>query len=431
MELAIIDLIPAISSAFLAGPTWHRLGKPRRNSAVPYLHQPLSSNTHSGLSARLHGDFGNSAGDGVAGSAAIAFYLPGDAGPDNALSLIFAIMIGLPEASSQRVPFAAGPISPFVVLRCSACRRRHLRRCGDGAAALDLSAVVQDPGAVDLSHDPLGGLQTLLSAGLRAVAGVRHDDHALHACRHAGGAGGALHGNGARKGAGRLRVLIRHGLRNALLPVVTAVGVTAAHLIAGAVVVEQVLGLPGIGQLMLNAIYHRDYTQVQATVLVITTLVVLINIMIDLSYYLLDPRNSAAWLMRTDCDRRAGPIRCAAERAGDRRRIRFWCPAFPASPKSAAPDRRRGRAAVDRARAHCALADVARSPGDRRRIALAAVKSISAGHGSARTRRPDADPLRGAQLARRGLPERGVGVCIRHHASASLPDTPAGCWTPA
>ena len=70
----------------------------------------------------------------------------------------------------------------------------------------------------------------------------------------------------------------------------TAVGVTAAHLVAGAVVVEQVFGLPGIGQLMLNAIYHRDYTQVQATVLVVTTLVVLINILVDLSYYLLDPR---------------------------------------------------------------------------------------------------------------------------------------------
>ena len=92
------------------------------------------------------------------------------------------------------------------------------------------------------------------------------------------------------KGAGRLRVLIRHGLRNALLPVVTAVGVTAAHLVAGAVVIEQVFGLPGVGQLMLNAIYHRDYTQVQATVLVVTTLVVLINIVVDLSYYLLDPR---------------------------------------------------------------------------------------------------------------------------------------------
>ena len=81
----------------------------------------------------------------------------------------------------------------------------------------------------------------------------------------------------------------------------------------------------------------------------------------------------------------------------------------------AAPDRCRGRAAVDRARAHRALADLARSPGDRRCIALAAVQSISAGYGSARTRRPDADPLRGAQLARRGLPERCVGVCIRHH----------------
>jgi ABC-type dipeptide/oligopeptide/nickel transport system permease component len=72
--------------------------------------------------------------------------------------------------------------------------------------------------------------------------------------------------------------------------VVTAIGVTAAQLVAGAVVIEQVFGLPGVGQLMLNAIYHRDYTQVQATVLVVTTLVVLINIVVDLGYYLVDPR---------------------------------------------------------------------------------------------------------------------------------------------
>jgi peptide/nickel transport system permease protein len=145
-------------------------------------------------------------------------------------------------------------------------------------------------GAVDLHRDPLGGLQTLLLPAFvlslaSATTIMRYTRVAMLEVLAE-----PYMATARAKGAGRLRVLIRHGLRNALLPVVTAVGVTAAHLIAGAVVVEQVFGLPGIGQLMLNAIYHRDYTQVQATVLVITTLVVLINIMVDLSYYLLDPR---------------------------------------------------------------------------------------------------------------------------------------------
>ncbi|CDZ43028.1 Dipeptide ABC transporter, permease protein DppB [Neorhizobium galegae bv. officinalis] len=92
------------------------------------------------------------------------------------------------------------------------------------------------------------------------------------------------------KGAGPLRILLRHGLRSALLPVVTASGLIAAHLISGVVVVEEVFGLPGMGQLMLSAISTRDYTLVQGTVLTIGAMVVLINLVVDLTYHLLDPR---------------------------------------------------------------------------------------------------------------------------------------------
>ena len=92
------------------------------------------------------------------------------------------------------------------------------------------------------------------------------------------------------KGAGPLRILLRHGLRTALLPVVTAAGLIAAQLISGVVVVEQVFGLPGLGQLMLSAISMRDYTLVQGTVLVIGAMVVLINLAVDLAYHFLDPR---------------------------------------------------------------------------------------------------------------------------------------------
>ena len=92
------------------------------------------------------------------------------------------------------------------------------------------------------------------------------------------------------KGAGPWRVLLKHGLRTALLPVVTASGLIAAQLISGVVVVEQVFGLPGLGQLMLSAISSRDYTLVQGAVIVVGAMVVLINLAVDLAYHRLDPR---------------------------------------------------------------------------------------------------------------------------------------------
>jgi peptide/nickel transport system permease protein len=92
------------------------------------------------------------------------------------------------------------------------------------------------------------------------------------------------------KGLTRRRVLYRHALRNALIPVVTITGVNAAYLIGGTIVVEQVFSLPGVGQLIINSIYHRDYTMVQGAVLIVTTGVVLLNLIVDLLYYVLDPR---------------------------------------------------------------------------------------------------------------------------------------------
>lgn len=97
-------------------------------------------------------------------------------------------------------------------------------------------------------------------------------------------------GTARAKGAGRMRILIKHGLRTALMPVVTASGLIAAQLISGVVVVEQIFGLPGLGQLMLSAISSRDYTLVQGTVIVVGAMVVLINLAVDLTYHFLDPR---------------------------------------------------------------------------------------------------------------------------------------------
>lgn len=92
------------------------------------------------------------------------------------------------------------------------------------------------------------------------------------------------------KGAGRRRVVYLHALRNALIPFVTSVGVSVGYLLGGAIVVEQVFAIPGLGRLVLGAISERNYPLVQATILVITATFVVVNFAVDLLYAAIDPR---------------------------------------------------------------------------------------------------------------------------------------------
>jgi ABC-type dipeptide/oligopeptide/nickel transport system permease component len=85
-------------------------------------------------------------------------------------------------------------------------------------------------------------------------------------------------------------VVLRHALKNALLPVVTIVGVQFGYLLGGAVVVEQMFGLPGLGFMLLNAIYQRDYPVVQGAVVLVALLFILVNLAVDLLCGVLDPR---------------------------------------------------------------------------------------------------------------------------------------------
>lgn len=92
------------------------------------------------------------------------------------------------------------------------------------------------------------------------------------------------------KGLPERVVLRRHALRNALIPVVTVVGIQFGYLLGGTVVVEEVFGIPGMGRLVLYAIYQRDYPVVQAVVLVSALLFVGVNLAVDVLYAFLDPR---------------------------------------------------------------------------------------------------------------------------------------------
>jgi peptide/nickel transport system permease protein len=91
------------------------------------------------------------------------------------------------------------------------------------------------------------------------------------------------------------RIIInRHALRNAMLPVVTVIGIEFAFLIGGLVVTEQVFNLNGIGRLMVLSVQNQDYTLTQALVMLVVTIAVLCNLVVDLLYAWLDPRIALA-----------------------------------------------------------------------------------------------------------------------------------------
>jgi peptide/nickel transport system permease protein len=92
------------------------------------------------------------------------------------------------------------------------------------------------------------------------------------------------------KGVRESLVVVRHALRNALLPVITVISLEFAFLIGGLVVTEQVFNLNGIGKLLVDAVAHRDYTLIQALVLLLASVFVLINFVVDMIYVVVDPR---------------------------------------------------------------------------------------------------------------------------------------------
>ena len=92
------------------------------------------------------------------------------------------------------------------------------------------------------------------------------------------------------KGQTERGVMTEHALRNAAVPIVTIIGVSIAMLISGVVVTESVFNIPGLGRLVLEAVLARDYTVIQAVILLFSTIYVFINLSVDLLYGLFDPR---------------------------------------------------------------------------------------------------------------------------------------------
>jgi peptide/nickel transport system permease protein len=92
------------------------------------------------------------------------------------------------------------------------------------------------------------------------------------------------------KGLKERVVIIKHSLKNALIPVVTLIGMQVRYIIGGAVLVETIFNINGMGRLVVNSVLIRDYPVVQGTILLIGIVIILVNLAVDLSYGWLDPR---------------------------------------------------------------------------------------------------------------------------------------------
>ena len=92
------------------------------------------------------------------------------------------------------------------------------------------------------------------------------------------------------KGLTTAVVIRRHALRNAFIPVLTFMGLQLASLLGGTVIIESIFALPGLGQLTISSVTTKDYPVIQGTVLVFAVIVILVNLAVDLSYGLIDPR---------------------------------------------------------------------------------------------------------------------------------------------
>jgi len=145
-------------------------------------------------------------------------------------------------------------------------------------------------GFVPLGEDPLGNLKRMLmpalvlGTGLAAVL-MRQTRNAMIEVLSADYVRTAR-----AKGLAQKAVVVRHALRNGLIPVVTILGLQMGALMGGAVVTEQIFVLPGFGRLIVEAVFTRDYPVVQGVVLITASSYVLINLLVDVSYTVLNPR---------------------------------------------------------------------------------------------------------------------------------------------
>jgi peptide/nickel transport system permease protein len=251
------------------------------------LNRPLVSQYWLFLDRLVHGNLGQSLIYGVSASSLILSHLP---------ATLFLIVYATVLAIAISVPLAMLAASKRNGLRDQAVRAVPL--FGLGMPPFWVGFLLIDAFAVHWRIFPVSGYGTgfgghLVSLFLPsltvAIALAPVVIRSLRASMLS--VLGADYITTARsKGVPGRRLFIRHVLRNAIIPAITVLGINIGFLIGGTVIIENVFAIPGVGQLMINSIFQRDFPVVQGVTLVFAVLVVLINLLTDVAYATLDPR---------------------------------------------------------------------------------------------------------------------------------------------
>lgn len=145
-------------------------------------------------------------------------------------------------------------------------------------------------GYVPFSADPIGNLQRMVLPAVALALPILANLSRLVRSAMLDALSQDYIRTARARGASERLIVYKHALRNALIPFVTSVGILTGYLLGGAIVVEQVFAIPGLGRLILGAIAERNYPLIQATILVVTVGFVLVNFLVDLLYAVIDPR---------------------------------------------------------------------------------------------------------------------------------------------
>jgi peptide/nickel transport system permease protein len=286
---SLINLIPGDPATVIMGPEASEQAKDAMRERLG-LNEPILAQYVDWLGNVLRGDLGESLRDETPVSQLILQRLPVTlelALGTFAVSLTISIVVGILSASNRgtwidyiSTGFALGGIS--------------IPHFWMGLMFILIFAVslgwLPASGYVPFFQDPIANLTAMI---LPVIAtGLRESAELTRMLRSSllEELGSDYVRTAFSKGLTRRVVVIRHAVRNALIPFVTAGGLQIAGLLGGLVVTETVFQLPGLGRLVVDSILQRDFTVVQGAVLVIVTIVVLVNVLVDLLYAIIDPR---------------------------------------------------------------------------------------------------------------------------------------------
>ena len=289
ISFGLMRLIPGDPAASIAGPsaTPAQIDQLRRDLGLdePLLMQLL--HYYQGL---LQGDFGKSLLLGKGVLAATLERLPVTIGL-SLYALVLTLLIGVTSGiiAALRQNTWVDQVAMMIAMLGISIPNFFL-----GLLMIIFFAVqlgwLPSGGYIPFSQDPIGWLRSttmpaislaLLQAGLLAritrsgMLEVLRQDYVRTA---------------RAKGLPERQVILKHALANALIPIVTVVGIIISLLLSGAVVTEALFSLPGMGQLLTQAVLSRDYPMVQGGLLLVTTFLVVVNILVDILYALIDPR---------------------------------------------------------------------------------------------------------------------------------------------